>query len=392
MSKHENPSAFDAPIELKTGESFSDDASDVVTKALADLTATIDDRIKDIETKAGDAAALVSRLDKIEARLNRPGIIGRAPETKEDAGEIQRKAFLDYARGSDFDRKALTVATNGGYLIPSVMLGELQKNLVLYSPIRSVARVTSIGGGTVTLPKRTANLTGAWVDETEARSESAPTYGSQAFTAYEYATYIDVSLQLLEDSQFDLQAELMRDLAEEFGRAEGNAFTVGNGTKKPKGLFYNPVVGSTVNAAAATVAPDDLISLYHALPSFYAANAVWLMNRTTIGAIRKFKATTGEYLWAPGAGENGLVPGNSGVLLGRPVVEIPDAPDIAPSTISIAFGDMQAAYRIVDRIGIEIVRDDFTQRANGKVRFHARRRVGGDVAKTEAVRFLKTTA
>ncbi|OAI26960.1 hypothetical protein A1351_14045 [Methylosinus sp. R-45379] len=387
-------SAFDTPIELKSGEDFSDDASDVVTKALSDLTVKIEDRLNDLETKTADASALVSRLDKIETRLSRPGLAGRVVETKgEDRAAIERKAFLDYARGADYDRKALTVATNGGYLIPQVLLSELQKNLVLFSPIRSVARVTQIGVGMVTLPKRTANLSGAWVDETETRSESAPTYGSQDFIAHEYATCIDVSEQLLEDSQFDLQSELIRDIAEEFGRAEGAAFVNGDGVKKPTGLFHSPALSSIVNAAGATLAADDLIDLFHALPGFYARNGVWLMNRSTIGKIRKFKAPNGEYIWHDNpSAEASLAFGNAGTLLSRPVVEIPDAPDVAPSTISVAFGDMQSAYRIVDRVNIGVKRDDYTQAVNGKIRFIARRRVGGDVAKSEAIRFLKTTA
>jgi len=117
-----------------------------------------------------------------------------------------------------------------------------------------------------------------------------------------------------------------------------------------------------------------------------------MANRYTIGLIRAFKATTGEYLWAPGSGENGLVPGNSSTLLGRPIIEVPDMPNSAPSTIALAFGDMTEAYRIVDRISVNVLRDDFTQRATGQVRFHARRRVGGAVAKAEALCFLQTTA
>lgn len=353
--------------------------------------AALEEKFTSLETKLADLGGLGSRLDKIEARLNRPG--APAIVTKQvDPAEVEKKAFLDYARSGAVDTKALTVAANGAYLIPPVMLSELQKNLVLYSPVRSVARVTSIGVGTVDLPKRTANLAGAWVSDVAGRTEGTPTYDSQEFTAYEYATYVDVSLQLLEDSLFNLEQELMRDIAEEFGRAEGAAFTVGDGSGKPTGFLHAPAVASTVDAAGATLAPDDLIKVYHELPSFYAANAVWLMNRSTIGKIRAFKSTTGEYLWAPGTGENGLVPGNSGVLLGRPVVEVPDAPDVAPSTISVVFADMQAAYRIVDRVSVGVLRDDFSARLNGKIRFHARRRVGGDVAKTEAIRYLKTKA
>jgi HK97 family phage major capsid protein len=148
-----------------------------------------------------------------------------------------------------------------------------------------------------------------------------------------------------------------------------------------------------VNAAGATVAADDLVELFHELPTFYASRGTWLMNRRTMGAIRKMKTTTGEYIWHDNPSAEASLPfGNAGTLLSRPIVEMPDFPDIAPSTVAIAFGDIQSAYRIFDRVSVDILRDPFTQRTTGQTRFHARKRVGGDVAKAEAIRFLKTTA
>jgi len=242
----------------------------------------LEEKFSSLETKLEEFGVATKRLDKIEARLSRPGISGRV-ESKEDETEIQRKAFVDYARGGAFDTKALSIAGNGGYLVPPVLLNELQKNLVLFSPIRNIARVTSISVPTVTLPKRTANLTGAWVAETGARTESDPTYAQQSFTAYEYATYIDVSLELLEDSLFDLGQSLMQDIGQEFGRAEGAAFVAGNGTGKPIGFLNSPASGQIVAAAGNAIAPDDIVHLFHALPSFYAQQGVsW---RTAIPSV-----------------------------------------------------------------------------------------------------------
>jgi HK97 family phage major capsid protein len=196
-----------APIELKSGE--DNDAADIVTKAIEDFTATVNERFAAIEKRFenDNSDALGSRLDKIEARLNRPGAPAIITK-KEDAAEIERKAFVDYARTGAVDTKALSVAANGAYLVPPVLLNELQKNLVLFSNMRSVARVTAIGVPKVTLPKRTANLTATWVGETATRAESDPTYAQQDFNVYELGVYVDVSNQLLEDSQFPLEAEL----------------------------------------------------------------------------------------------------------------------------------------------------------------------------------------
>lgn len=354
--------------------------------------AALEEKFTSLETKLSDLGGLGSRLDKIEARLNRPG--APAIVTKQaDAAEIERKAFNDWAR-TGVETKALSVAVGagGGYLVPPVLLSELQKNLVQFSNMRSVARVTSIGVPKVTLPKRVGNLSATWVGETAPRTESDPTYGQQDFNIFEVGVYVDVSNQLLEDSLFPLEAELAKDLAEEFGRAEGYAFVNGDGVLKPTGILHNPAVASTVNAAGATIDADDLIGVFHELPTFYASRAVWLMNRRTIGKIRKLTATNGEYLWTDSMSDGSIAASNAGTLLGRPIVEIPDFPDVAPSTISIAFGDIASAYRIFDRVSVDILRDPYTQRTTGQTRFHARKRVGGDTAKAEAVRFLKTTA
>jgi HK97 family phage major capsid protein len=73
-------------------------------------------------------------------------------------------------------------------------------------------------------------------------------------------------------------------------------------------------------------------------------------------------------------------------LLGRPIVEMVDMPDVAADAYPIMFGDL-SGYRIVDRIGLSVLRDPYSQATNGLVRFHIRKRVGGDVS--HADRFLK---
>jgi HK97 family phage major capsid protein/HK97 family phage prohead protease len=349
--------------------------------------AEVEEKFTSLETKLADLGALGSRLDRLEARLNRPG--APAIITKQaDAAEIEKKAFSNWARARvTLDTKALSVAGTGGVTVPTPLMSELIRNIVLYSPIRSVARVMSVGAETVTLPKRTTNLAAGHVTETAARSESTPTYTSQTIATHEIAVYSDVSIKMLEDSVFDLASYLMEDIGIEFGRLEGATLVNGTGVDQARGILHSPAAGSIVNAVGPTIAPDDLIELFHSLPGVYANNGTWLMNRKTIGAIRKLKTTTGEYLW-----QDSFTKGNPPTILGAPVLEIPDAPDIAPSTISVAFGDMQQAYRVLDRVSIEMLRDDFTQRAVGSVRFHARRRYGGDIVKPEAIRYLKTTA
>lgn len=372
-------------IELKGDDA---DPAEIVTKALNDLKGSVEDRLKAIETKAAEA---VNRADKLEARLNRPAT---GVPVNDNGTEIERKAFVNFARVgvermSADEQKALTVSTDtaGGYLAPEQFMNELDKNLVLFSPIRSVARVAAASAGELLLPKRTGTLAASWVGETEDRTGSQPAYGQQKFVMHELATFVDVSNRLLEDSAFDIESELARDFAEEFGRAESLAFIAGDGVNKPEGLLLNDDVEQVQTASAGELDADDLIDLFHALPSFYAANGTWAMNRATIGKIRKLKDASGAYLW-----QDAISAGNPGTILGRPVIEFPDMPNVAAGAIPVVFGDFRSGFRIFDRTAVSVLRDPYTMQTKGQVRFHARRRVGGAVSKAEALKFLTVKA
>ncbi len=373
------------------GESMENDTNEIENKG-ADV-AAIEAKVSGLEDSLKGFEGVAGRLDKIEARLNRPS----APYVAKDAdADIEKKAFESFARHglermNPTEAKSLSVSVNtaGGYLVPPNWLAELQKNLVQFSPMRSVARVTTTGAPVVTLPKRTQNLSAYWVGETEARTETAPVYGSQSIAMHELACFVDVSNQLLEDSMFNLEQELMRDFAEEFGRAEGDAFLNGTGANVPAGLIKNTDVSAVEKGL--TITADDLIDLFHNLPAPYAQNASWIMNRQTIGLIRKMKTTTGEYLWHDNVGAEASLPfGNAPSILGRPVIEMPDMPNVADGAIPIAFGDFNTGFRIFDRVSLAMIRDPYTVATTGQVRFHARRRVGGGVVKPESMRFLKT--
>ena len=285
--------------------------------------------------------------------------------------------------------RALTVGTDnaGGYLAPEQFVRELDRNLVLFSPIRSVARVSQAASGELILPKRTGQLSASWGDESDDATATQPTYGQTTMNVFEMKCFIDVSNRLLEDAAFNIEAELSFDLAEEFGRAEGAAFVAGNGTKKPLGLISTTGIANVTTAAATDIDPDELIDLYHALPGAYAARAVWGMNRTTMGKVRKMKDGEGRYIW-----QEPLSQGNPATILGRPVLELPDMPDVAAGAIPVVFGDFGSGYRIFDRVNLSVLRDPYSQQVSGLVRFHARRRVGGGVTKTEAFKCLKMHA
>lgn len=371
-----------------------DDAVDsIVEKALADLQKSVDDRLKAVEAKSADNdnLKLIDRLAAVETKLNRPAIIKGANDNEPTA---ERKAFTGYLRsgieklGAD-DVKSLTVSpdTAGGYLAPAEFSAEVVKGIVEQSPIRQAARVGSTASGEVLIPKRTGRPTGHWVGETETRQGTESSYGQVEIPIHEMAAYVDVSQRLLEDAAVSVESEVAFDLAEEFGRLEAFAFQRGDGVKKPVGVMQNTLPYTfTGNASTLGSNPaDTLIDAFYALPSFYRGKSVWMMNSKTIAAVRKLKdGTTGSYLWQPG-----LAAGDPSTILGRPVIEDNTLDDIGAAAEPIILGDFNSAYRIYDRVALSIMRDPYSQAANGLVRFHARRRVGGGLVLAEALRKIK---
>ncbi len=169
--------------------------------------------------------------------------------------------------------------------------------------------------------------------------------------------------------------------------AEGAAFVTGDAVGKPEGLLVNADVAETNSGDGGAITADGLIDLFHAVKTAYARNGTWLMNRQTLGEVRKLKDSQGQYLWQPG-----LQAGVPGAILGAPFVEAPDVPDIAANATPVVFGDFRRGYLIVDRVQMSVLRDPFTQATSGNVRFIARRRVGGQVVLAEAIRKQRIAA
>jgi HK97 family phage major capsid protein len=340
-----------------------------------------------------------ARIATLETRMARPPII--RPENRIAAEKpLHLRALNAFIRGYDANlldpevRTVMTEATTGaggGYLVPPEFFAEIDRNLILYSPMRSLARVIQVSTNSVLLPNRTSNLAASWEGETDAEPVTNAVYGQNDLTVYEMKCFADVSLRLIEDSAFDINAELSLDLGQAFGQLEGQAFVSGTGDsfKQPLGLIGSTVT-TTTTAGAAAITAAELINFFYSLPSPYAANATWVANRQTIGYLRQIVNSAGFYVWqGPLAGIDKADPNT---LLGRPVVEFPDMPNIGAGNIPVAFGDFNSGFRIADRVGLAILRDPYTQQTAGNVRFHARRRVGGMVTKAEAIRLLKNAA
>jgi HK97 family phage major capsid protein len=326
-------------------------------------------------------------VDAEVVKLKRPGT-----ENKSEDQKLESKAFNTFIRRgrealNPDEAKSLRVSddTAGGYIAPDEFVAELDRNVVLFSPVRQVARVRPTGAGAVLTPKRTGGMTAAWVGETSARPETTVTFGQNRFPVCELAAYVDVSNAMLEDSAFDIASLLAFEFAEEFGVAEGTAFVNGASVLSPTGFMQDAGLSYTPGTDASAIKADGLIDLYHAIKAPYRGNAVWGMNATTLGTIRKLKDGNSNYLVAVAGINNAPV----STLLGRPIVEMPDMPNIGAGTFPVIFGDFSQGYSIFDRIALSILRDPYSQATNGMTRFHGRRRVAAGVAKAEAIRKLK---
>lgn len=382
--KHIGKAALMSSAAILERKGDDDGPEALVQKAVEDLTKTVDQRLTDIEKKA-DTTKLTARLDKLEAKQNRPA--GGDDDKVEPT--VERKAFAAYLRLGQSapadELKALTVAvdTQGGYLAPAEMSQEFVRELVLVSPVRAVASVRSTGSPSVIYPKRTGITNAKWKGEGQAQEASQPGFGQVEVVVDELTTFVDISNRLLADSAGQAESEVRLALVEDFAQKEGLAFVSGSGVGQPEGILTNADIAFTPSGAATSINADALITMLYALPATYRNVGAFGMNGTTLGMLRKLKDGDGRFLWQPA-----YAAGQPETLLGRPVVEIPDMPDIAAGTFPIVFGDWQG-YRIVDRLDMSLLVNPYIRATDGITRIHATRRVGGRVIQAARFRKLK---
>jgi HK97 family phage major capsid protein len=372
-------------LEFKDAADETDPALDAVTKALAGFKTAFDDRLKVIETKSADDTKLKVRIDQMEAKLNRPGIEPKG-DNDNDA-KLETKAFAAYLRNPlSLETKTLRVSddTRGGFFVPAEITNEFIRDLVLFSPIRSVASVKPTSFSSVQLAKRTGITNSKWKGELQTAEESEPVFGELDIPVREINTFVDISNQLLQDAVVDVNAEVRLALAEDFGQKEGLAFVSGSGPLQPRGLLTATEILQLLSGNATVLTTSMLVDVLYSLPAFYRNRGTWLLNSTTLAAIRKLQDTTGQSLW-----QQSLVAGQPETIMGRPVVEVPDMPDMVANATPIMFGDFASGYRIVDRIDLSTFVNPYTLATQGATRIHATRRVGADVIQPKALVKLK---
>lgn len=327
----------------------------------------------------------------------------------------ETKAYYAEQLGVEIKDLSTIVAEDGGYLVLPEYEREMDEILLETSPMRQVANVRSIGTRELIIPVNRKGTTVGWIGETGTRAATeTPNISQMKFAANELYAYPLVTLSMLEDADFDVEGWLNDEVTEALMLEENVQFVTGDGNGKPLGFLSSLITkvaagsydantnwgsvaytatgtagafgpsfpGASPSTAAANGA-DCLFDLAYSLKAAFRKNASFLMSRLSMGAVRKLKDGDGSYIIRDAITENGLVP----VLLGYPVDEAEDMPEFAANAFPIAFGDWQRAYQIVDRIGVQVRRDEIT--TPGYVKFHFRKRTGGGPRNWDAYKLLK---
>ena len=352
-------------------------------------------------TDLGKEIARQERQEALEAELNRPTATpltgkplgGNVDERTGRATDEYRSNFWNLMRTKSpmpqvVDALRIGADTEGGYLVPDEYEHTLVEALMEENIFRSLAHIIRTASGERKIPVVSSKGTASWIEEGGAFPESDDTFGQVTIGAYKLGTTIKVSEELLNDSVFDLENYIAREFARRIGAKEEEAFFTGDGSGKPLGVLADKGGAEIgVNAASATtITADELLDLYHSLLSPYRKKAVWVVNDSTIKAIRKLKDNNGQYLWQPGLTANA-----PDTILGRPVKTSAFMPSIAAGAKSIIFGDFNY-YWIADRQGRTFKRLNELYATTGQVGFLASQRVDGRLILPEALKVLKQKA
>lgn len=379
---------------------------------------TVKEAMEDLRKKMGrpNFGAMQDKEVSAEAKEHRTALLGylRAPNSRDAADRLERaeKAArkAEDASAAEFETRAIATTSDsaGGFAVPEQIASSINAELLETSPLRDLVNVVTVGTKDY---KELVNRRGTgygWVGETDARAETGtPTLGEVAPTFGMLYAYPKATEESLQDMFFDVETWLQGEVVEAFAAGEENAIVLGNGTNKPTGFLAGPTPVTTDDAtrafgtlqyvatgqaatwkafsAGVTGPLDTFQQIIYQLKKGYRANARWLMNKLTAGELMLFKDAQGNYMW-----QQSLLEGQPDRLLGYAVSESEEMPDKAANAFPVAFGDFKAGYTLADLAGMRITRDDIT--TPGYVKWYVRRRLGGKIRKSEAIKLIKIAA
>lgn len=388
-----------------------------------------EEKLRKMDAALDQMAEMKRNVEQMQTRAARPGGQGDRERGETPEAEAYRSAFLGWVRNprdpqaelrmretrktlearsksaDDFETRAAQVVTStgsaGGFALPEVIERQIARIGLDVSPMRQVCTVRTVGSPDY---KELFDANGAafeWVGEAGARSQTntpdlaevAPTFGMASARPR-------ASEESLDDLFFDVESWLIQSAAETIAQGEGAAFISGNGSNRPTGFLAGPTPVTTADAsrafgtlqyvasggaAALPTSVDTFFDMVYSLRARYRANAIWMSSKLVIASLRKYKATDGQYLW-----QQSLIAGQPDSFLGYAVAEAEDMPAVAANAFPLAFGDFREGYLIADRVGMRITRDEIT--LPGFVQFYIRKRVGGRIRNSQAIKLLKIAA
>jgi len=359
-----------------------------------------DAKYADMEKEFDSLTREINRLDRkdaIENELNKPvntpivtkPVNGDEEDKPGRGSKNYKKSFWNAMRSKTIRpdiQDALQVGTDseGGYLVPDEFEKTLIESLEEENIFRKLATVIKTSSGDRKIPVVASKGSASWVDEEGLIPESDDSFGQVSIGAYKLGTLIKVSNELLNDSVFNLEAYISKEFGRRCGAKEEDAFFNGNGTGKPTGILdatYGAETGVTADAVDKITA-DEIIDLFYSLKAPYRKRAVWVLNDSTVKAIRKLKDGNGNYLWQPA-----LTEGTPDTILGRPVYTSAYMPSIATGARTVIFGDL-SYYWVADRQGRTFKKLSELYATTDQTGFMATQRVDGKLILREAVKVL----
>lgn len=353
------------------------------------------DRMEEKVVALGKEIERLERQRNIDDEMNKtidtalkgnPGAgLIKPDEKKGRASDAYTKAFWQAFRGKGNIQEVkdtLTIGSDpeGGYLVPDEYEHTLVAALQEENFFRGLAHTIRTSSGDHTIPVVASHGEAAWMEEGSAYPESDDTFSQVNLGAHKLGTAIRVSEELMNDSVFDLESYITQEFARRIGTKEEEAFLVGDGNHKPLGVFQGAEVG--VTAAKTAITFDDMMDLYHSLRTPYRRNASWILNDSTVKAIRKLKDNNGNYIWQPS-----VQVGQPDRILSLPYRTSSFVPELAAGNKVIALGDY-SYYWIADRQGRKFKRLSELYAANGQIGFLASERVDGRLILPETVKVL----
>lgn len=328
------------------------------------------------------------RIDALEAKLAR-GIGGKG-EKKNHKESPEYKAMNDFARYGENrmsdEAKALLrtdSATDGGVTTTVEMDNAITKTIEEIDNMRAISRVRTISEKSLDIVIRNDIPTATWEGEAEEGGDDTSAYNAVTVTPYRLHTNVPVTRDMLNDSAFDMESEILSDAAESFAQGEGQGFVLGNSPKAPEGFTLNATIraGARTSSSTGTFTAADIIRMTGDIKVGY--NPSYVFNRADLAEVRTFTDTSGGFLWMPGM--NGPV-ANS--INGFPYIIANSMPATAAAAYSVGFGDFRRGYTIVDRTGVSVIRDDVTRKKEAIVEFTVHKWLTGMVTLPEAITLL----